>query len=158
MPTRDGGVYTTTGEKIGMHDGAQFVTIGQRHGLNLRSKYQVSGIKGMSETKAHYVVERNMATNTIVVAEEDDPTLYRKEISVTNVNWIAGDAPQMPLRCCARIRHRQPLQHCQILFFLRPQKKEYLMVFDIPQRAVASGQSAVFYAEDGVMLGGGVIE
>ena len=117
----------------------------------------------MTETKAHYVVERDMATNTIVVAEENNPALYHKEINVTNVNWIMGEAPQMPLQCLARIRYRQPLQAACIRQHVSGKNNSmlpttcYIIRFDEPQRAVAPGQSAVFYAEDGAMLGGGII-
>lgn len=170
MPAREGlsaaqagAVVTSAGEKIGTHDGAQFVTIGQRHGLNLSSKYHVSGSMGASETKAHYVVSKSMSTNTVVVAEENDPALYKKEIIVTDPHWISGNssfeilAKNEPLRCFSRIRYRQPLQSCKILYFLRSQEKKYRVVFDIPQRAIAPGQSAVFYTENGIMLGGGII-
>lgn len=168
LPEEKGVVLTTAGVKIGDHDGAQFVTIGQRHGLGLSSKYQVASSKGNSETKAHYVVERDVATNTVVVAEEHDPMLYRKEIIAANMNWISGNAPRLPLRCLARIRYRQPLQAAHIVSYGTYQaasKKNnslihdtsYVLHFDEPQRAVASGQSAVFYAKDGSVLGGGVI-
>lgn len=157
LPHKEGFVLTTAGIKIGDHDGAQFVTIGQRHGLGLSSKYQVAGSRGNAHTQAHYVVEKDITTNTIMVAEDDDPLLYRKEITANNINWVSGNAPRLPLQCLARVRYRQPLQYCQILFFLRSQEKEYRIVFDKPQRAIAPGQSVVFYTEEGEMLGGGMI-
>jgi tRNA-specific 2-thiouridylase len=167
MPAREGAVLTTTGATIGMHDGAQFVTIGQRHGLNLGIKNHELTISGNRETKAHYVVERDMATNTVVVAEENDPALYRKEIIVTDVNWIPGETPQMPLSCFARIRFRQHLQEARIMnheSWGDREKSEsiihdsrFVIQFKNPQRAVAPGQSAVCYAKNGAMLGGGVI-
>lgn len=163
LPLQEGAVLTATGTKIGSHDGAQFVTVGQRHGLNLGIKNHELGIMGKHETKAHYVVERDMVANTVVVAEEDDPLLYRKKIMVHDVSWISGDLPaggsQLPLSCFARIRYRQPLQSCLLLSVLPSQDTEYRLkaVFDQPQRAVAPGQSAVFYTEKREMLGGGII-
>lgn len=164
LPLREGAVVTTARVKIGAHDGAQFVTIGQRHGLNLSSKYQVAGSRGKSETKAHYVVKRDMATNTIVVGKEDDPLLYRKEIAARNINWISGSEPPLPFSCFARIRYRQPLQAACIRQHVSGKKNKpilhttcYLLHFDEPQRAVAPGQSVVFYTKKGEMLGGGVI-
>lgn len=154
LPLQEGAVLTTAGIKIGNHDGAQFVTIGQRHGLDLGGN-----------ANPHYVVEKDVATNTIVVAEENDPLLYRKEIEVSRVNWISGNTPRLSLQCLARIRYRQPLQEARIMNYeLRHEKNDFiiphslfLIRFSEPQRAVAPGQSVVFYTEDGAMLGGGVI-
>ena len=58
------------------------------------------------------------------------------------------------MNCFARIRYRQPLQKV-VVYGLK--FKDYGLVFDVPQRAVAQGQSTVFYDESGNMLGGGII-
>lgn len=156
IPAREGVVLTRSGDRIGAHDGAQFVTVGQRHGLDLGGN-----------ANPYYVVEKNMATNTVVVAEEDDPLLYRKEIAVNNINFISGNEPELPLQCLARIRYRQPLQEARIMNYEswgnRDKNKStnhdsrFMVQFKEPQRAVATGQSAVFYTENGEMLGGAVI-
>ena len=66
-----------------------------------------------------------------------------------------GNPPAtLPYPCQARVRHRHPLQECRIIE-LREEK--CLVEFQRPQRAVAPGQSVVFYRE-GVCLGGGVID
>jgi len=140
LPVRVGSVLDTAGNKIGEHEGAHFYTIGQRHGL---------GIGGSAEPL--YIAEKDTARNTIVVAKgRVDPALFSSELIVHDVHWISGVAPEFPLNCLARIRYRQPLQKCTVT------NKEKLQ-FQEPQRAVAPGQSVVFYGEDGAMLGGGII-
>jgi tRNA-specific 2-thiouridylase len=57
-----------------------------------------------------------------------------------------------PFRCQARLRYRQPLQDCTVT----AQGDGLRVDFDVPQRAVAPGQFAVFYAGE-ECLGGAVI-
>ncbi len=160
-----GKVLTTAGKIVGEHEGVQFYTIGQRHGL------------GFGGGIPFYIAEKDAKTNTLVVAEgPNDNALFSKELTVENINWISGNFPQLPLECEARIRYRQPLQFCRIgripadneriianhksfaihedsfndSFTLRVSFKE-------EQRAVTPGQSVVFYKK-GVMLGGGIIQ
>ena len=59
----------------------------------------------------------------------------------------------MPLRCQVRLRHRQPLQDCTITL----KNGSVRMAFDVPQRAVTAGQSAVFYDGE-VCLGGAIVD
>ncbi len=140
---RRGAVVTTAGRVVGEHEGIEFYTIGQRHGLSIGG-----GIP-------YYVAEKQKETNTLVVAEGPyDEQLFAQELVVTQVNWISGHAPALPFRCHARIRYRQPLQRCKIY---KSQTINYNVYFDEPQRAVTPGQSAVLYHGD-TMLGGGVIE
>jgi len=152
LPKRKGAVINSAGEVLGRHDGAEFFTIGQRHGLK---------IGGMPEPM--YVAGRDILTNTLTVAENaGDPILYKKELSVSGLHWIAppaaGQALRFPFECLARIRYRQPLQKARIM------NDEFLVRFDEPQRAVAPGQSVVFYSDEKgnlpagrQVLGGGII-
>ncbi|MBI2039087.1 MAG: tRNA 2-thiouridine(34) synthase MnmA [Candidatus Niyogibacteria bacterium] len=150
LPKKTGDVVTTSGKKVGEHDGAHFYTIGQRHGL------------GIGGGTPYYVAAKNLEANTLTVAEGiHDPELYVKEIHVVDVNWLSGTAPsslQSPasdLQYDARIRYRQPLQRCHIQS-LGNSVSKLRVVFDAPQRAATSGQSAVFY-KGGELLGGGII-
>ena len=140
LPVTIGEVQTTEGRALGVHDGAYFYTVGQRHGLNIGGQKQPL-----------YVAEKNVQTNTLVVARgADDPILYRRELAVLDINWIGGVPPAFPLKCFARIRYRQPLQKCSVF-------EGGNVVFDNPQRAIAPGQSIVWYTAESIMLGGGII-
>lgn len=160
IPRERGEVFTTSGQKVGEHEGAYFYTIGQRHGLSLGVKNRELGITGQRNTKPHYVAEKDVKTNTIVVAEGDDnPALYGKEIDLTDVNFINSQSARTIRANCsieilARIRYRQPLTPA--LFIIH--NSSFKLVFDEPQKFVAPGQSAVFYGKDGEMLGGGIIK
>lgn len=140
IPSRRGTVRTTAGKVVGEHDGAEFYTIGQRHGL------------GVGGGIPYYVTEKNIKTNTVVVAEgPHDNALFGRELIAAEVNWISG-APLLPLDIEARIRYRQPLERARII----NHESGIRVIFEQDQRAITPGQSVVFYKE-GMMLGGGVI-
>lgn len=135
---REGKVVTTDGTVIGKHDGIAFYTIGQRHGL------------GIGGGVSYYVAEKDVATNTLVVGKgPNDSILYKKEIMVNHLNWISDFCEG---RCEVRIRYRQPRVPALVL----KENDRVRVVFDVPQRGVAPGQSAVFYDREKV-LGGGII-
>lgn len=156
LPTHKGKVVTVRGKEIGTHDGVEFYTIGQRHGINIGG-----GIP-------FYVTEKDVKTNTVVVAEGPyDDALFRNELVVRDAHWISGAAPDLPLECEVRIRYRQPLQKASIQYLVSSIKEvddqkspilntKYVIQFSEPQRAVTPGQSVVFYKDD-EMLGGGII-
>ncbi|HEY4475627.1 MAG TPA: tRNA 2-thiouridine(34) synthase MnmA [Candidatus Paceibacterota bacterium] len=158
IPEKLGAVLSTVGAKIGEHRGAYFYTIGQRH-LGIKN-YELR-IKGKNEIKPCYVAEKDIKNNTLVVAEGDDnPALYRKEIELTNVNFInpqysniLQNVGMSDMEIYARIRYRQPLVSAKLIIH----NARYKIHFGQPIRFVAPGQSAVFYSKKGEMLGGGVI-
>ena len=142
LGTKLGKVLTTAGKIVGEHEGVQFYTIGQRHGL------------GFGGGIPFYVVEKDAKTNMLVVAEgPNDNALFSKELTVESINWISGETPTFPLRCEARIRYKQPLQACSVERIA----DSIGITFGEEQRAVTPGQSVVFYKK-GVMLGGGIIQ
>ncbi len=149
MPPRVGMVRTKEGAIIGKHDGVQYYTVGQRHGLN---------IGGFPEPL--YIAQKDVRANVLVVAKgEHDEALFRRELVAENFNWIGSTPHEFPLRCQARIRYRQPLQSCEVFEDGSPRfaGEAGRVVFDSPQRAVAPGQSIVFYSGE-KMLGGAVIQ
>jgi len=142
IPAKRGSVVTTSGKKIGEHEGLFSYTLGQRQGI------------GIGGGIPFYVVAKDYKTNTLIVAEGPfDEKLFRQELKARDLNWISGDAPRFPYKCEARIRYRQPLQFCRIAEIT---SNRLLVTFAEPQRAVTPGQSIVFY-KNGEMLGGGII-
>ena len=134
--------------RIGRHEGAQFYTIGQRKGL---------GIGGHANPV--FVIATDIASNRIYVGEgEDHPGLLRKclRIAPDEIHWIRP-AEAMPVggerRCRVRIRYRQPLQDATLLM----REGGLFILFDEMQRSITPGQFAVWYADDGELLGSGVI-
>jgi len=151
IPPRKGPIVTTDGRVVGVHHGIAPFTIGQRHGL------------GIGDATPHFVVEKDRARNTLVVARGERPDeLYSDSLGAAEAHWISGQAPQFPLKCEARIRYRQPLEKCVVQVLGSGgagelgSGEELRVVFERPQRAVAPGQFVVFYDGD-VCLGGAVI-
>ena len=118
----------------------------------------------------YYVTEKNLAANTLTVAQGPyDAGLFRSELVAHGPRWVSGRAPTMPFTCEARIRYRQPLQKCVVTSHESrvtdaamhvsddAMAHDRLLVrFAEPQRAVTPGQSIVFYRGE-VMLGGAII-
>ncbi len=140
---KKGKILLSNGEIIGEHEGLSFYTLGQRHGLG-----QPGGGKPL------FVVGKNMKTNELLVGLEDDPLLLKKEIQLENLHFVSGQAPNFPLQCEVRLRHRQPLQ--RVVLQKGKKKGEATLLFQKAQKAVTPGQFAVFYVK-GECLGGGVI-
>ena len=115
IPSRRGAVLTASGKKIGEHDGAEFYTIGQRHGI------------GVGGGIPFYVAGKDIEMNTLMVAKgPNDNALFSKKLTVESINWISGETPIFPFRCEARIRYRQPLQRASIRYQVSGIKNSYL--------------------------------
>lgn len=151
LPAQPGPIVTPEGQRVGEHAGLMYYTLGQRQGLRI-------GGRADAGHAPWYVADKRLADNALVVVQGDHALLYSSAISVTDCHWIgtafspgelaAGIATNV------KLRYRQPDQLCRV----RSAPNGRLLVdFERPQRAVAPGQYAVFYAGDRC-LGGGVIE
>ncbi len=138
--TRPGELVDTAGRVLGEHRGAVHYTVGQRRGL------------GVAAGEPLYVVRVDAARNRVVVGSERD--LYRDSMTVRGVNWVSCPPPREPVAAEVKVRYRARPAAAVV----RPEGEARVRVdFAGPQRAVAPGQSAVFYRGD-VVLGGGVID
>ncbi|MFH1759161.1 MAG: tRNA 2-thiouridine(34) synthase MnmA [Patescibacteria group bacterium] len=174
IPEKKGAILDIAHNKVGEHNGAWFYTIGQRH---LRIKNYELRITGTNR-KPFYVVAKDIKKNTITIAEGDNhPALYKSEIKLTEVNLFSSvilktesegsnkDSSPMAqnddvfeISVLARIRYCQLLQKATLQFATR-RVVNCIIKFDKPQKAIAIGQSAVFYDTKGKeMLGGGIME
>lgn len=145
-----GPIITTDGDIVGTHKGLSFYTIGQRH---LDSGEISFGKRGDRPTLPHYVVRKDKEKNALIVAEgEDNEALFVKKVSLKDVILQSG-GEEFFGRVFARVRYRQPISAAS----LKISGNKGDLIFDDAQKFVAPGQSAVFYREDGEMLGGGVI-
>lgn len=125
-----------SGKTVGAHDGAIFYTLGQRHGLD------VGG--GMP----YYVVGKDMVKNEVYVSRNlNDESMWRTNLHLVDMHWI--DQSPRPLESIlVRLRHRGNLLSAHLT--------SDTLQLDSPERAVASGQSAVVY-RDNEVLGGGIV-
>jgi len=143
-----GDVVTTDGRRIGVHHGAVYYTLGQRQGLG------IGGVRGAAEAP-WFVAAKDLARNELLVVQgHDHPALLSRRLCASELSWIAGTAPMLPLRCSAKTRYRQPDQACVIESIA---DGVAAVAFESPQRAVTPGQSVVFYL-GARCLGGGVID
>lgn len=125
------------GKIVGVHDGAQFYTIGQRKGLN------VGGHKD-----SVFVIDTDVENNIIYIGEgHTHKGLSRSCLRIvpSDIHWIREDL-RMEVgeirRYRVRIRYRQPLQDATLVM----RENGLYILFDAPQRGVTPGQFAVWYA------------
>ncbi len=124
-----------SGKKVGMHDGAIFYTLGQRHGLD------VGG--GLP----YYVVGKDMNKNEVYVSRDlGDDALWLEDVLLSSAHWINEEPAAGEYKI--RVRHRAPLVSARL--------DGDRLHLDEAQRAVAAGQSIVIY-DGAVCLGGGIV-
>ncbi len=136
IKTKTGNIIHLDGRVLGKHDGVYYYTIGQRHGLNM-------GIGG----GPYYLVSKDIKKNIIYVGEEKD--LLTKKTKVSEISWVSKKL-KLPAQLDVRLRYRAGLKKAIL-------KKNGELELKTPERAITSGQSAVFYKK-GELLGGGIIE
>ena len=137
LSNRGGEIVDEEGIVIGRHQGVHQFTIGQRKGL------------GFAAGKPLYVLSIDRENNRVVVA--DDESLRTTTCEVENINWIAQVPSNEPMRAAVKIRHK----HIPADATVTPLDAAYArVIFDVPQRAITSGQGAVFYDAERVLGGG----
>lgn len=127
------------GRVLGQHKGLIGYTIGQRKGLGVAAAHRL------------YVYDKDPEHNIVRLGGEE--RIFSREVAVENLNLIALDRIDAPLRCRARVRYHHAEQPCTVE---QTGAHSLRVRFDEPQRAVVPGQSLVLYDGDYV-LGGGVI-
>ncbi len=146
-PSVPGDFIDLDGKVLGRHKGIEHYTIGQRRGLGVSAPYPL------------YVAEIDKEKNLVVLGKDSD--LFCSGLIADDLVWPAEYDPCCEFDAMVKIRlaskpvkaHVAPYQPLENEEFCG---KAYKVVFDEPQRAVAPGQSVVFY-KDGITLGGGII-
>ncbi|MGH8214129.1 MAG: tRNA 2-thiouridine(34) synthase MnmA [Rhodanobacteraceae bacterium] len=147
LPAQPGELRTPDGGVVGEHAGAMFYTPGQRSGLHIGGRAGGSG-------EAWYVVGKDVAANVVYVDQgHDSEWLQSRSIAASRAHWVAGAPPAADFDCAAMTRYRQPLQPCRVTV----DGDRCNVRFEERQRAVAPGQSVVFYRDE-ECLGGAVID
>jgi tRNA-uridine 2-sulfurtransferase len=133
----EGDIVNEDGDILGRHSGVHQFTIGQRKGL------------GFAAGKPLYVIALDRENNRVIVGEDD--ALRKNACEVESINWIALDHPRDAFRAMVKIRHK----HVPAPATVEPLDALHARVtFDEPQRAITSGQAAVFYDNDARVLAG----
>jgi tRNA-uridine 2-sulfurtransferase len=134
---RSGDIVDSGGAVLGQHRGLHRLTVGQRKGL------------GLATGTPMYVLKLEPAESRVVVGPREE--LGGRELTATDVNWIAGAPPEGPRQFTARIRHR----HQDAPATVTPDGLNRASVtFTDPQMAITPGQAVVFYDGDDVVGGG----
>ena len=135
------------GQVVGHHSGAHYFTVGQRKGLAIGGT-----------PKPLFVVDTDVEKNIIYTGQgEDHPGLYRRGLFVRKdeIHWVRPDLALKEgaeIRVEARIRYRQPLEWATLYL----EGPGLYIIFDNPQKAIASGQFVAWYAGE-ELIGSGVI-
>ncbi len=133
--------FLETGKNIGRHDGAYYYTIGQRHGLDIKTG-----------GGPYFIAGKDIKKNIIYVTT-DEKNLASSVAEIGKINWI-DQRPTLPAKVGVKIRYRSESIPAEIS---RGKKAGVLTIkFKKIARAVTPGQSAVFYRGQ-KMLGGGII-
>jgi tRNA-specific 2-thiouridylase len=138
LKPRTGEIIDIAGNIRGQHRGLAYYTIGQRQGL------------GVSGGQPLYVIGLDTLTNRLVIGPQEQ--LLKKSLRAGNLNWILGQAPEGIVEITARVRYRAS----EVKACLSVKNETAEVTFLEPQRALAPGQSVVFYQGE-LVLGGGVI-
>ncbi len=132
-----GEVVDTGGRVLGKHAGVVDFTVGQRRGI------------GVSAPTPLYVTEVRPESQQVVVGRRKD--LEVREVRVGGMNWFLDPSEASSVQ----VRYNSSPGACEIS---RDNDGEWLAHLEEPAMGVASGQSAVFYTQDGTrVVGGGVV-
>lgn len=136
-----GDILDDHGKRVGVHDGAIFYTIGQRHGLDIGG--------GLP----YYVIGKDMKTNTVFVSNNlDNKNLWKKTLTLDKFHYTFDGYDLSSNTIEVKTRYRAANVGCKISF----EEDKLVVQLEEPIRAVTPGQSAVFYDQD-FCVGGGII-
>ncbi len=142
IPSKRGDVLNESGEVVGYHDGALFLTLGERHGFTITKK--------TPNDNPHYIVGKDIEKNTIIVSDIQNQKKVNNGIlqnyGIENISWV-HNAPEVGKKYTAQIRYHGKYLACKY--------EDGQVIFDEPV-LVAKGQSIVIFDND-ECLGGGIV-
>ncbi len=136
---KPGSFIDEEGNKIGIHQGYPFYTIGQRRGL------------GINTNEALHVKEIVPNNNTVVLSKRSQ--LFKRTILIEDYYLVDEEDFSPGKRISVKIRYRKQDTPCKVDIISQKHMKIHLLT---PLDMIAPGQSAVFY-DRGRVLGGGTI-
>lgn len=141
IETKQGTVLNEQGKVIGTQNGAEFMTLGQRHGFTITDK-ALSG-------KIMYVSAKDTSQNSITVSDLESSTLYNKaRLELSQANWFSEleENKEYTSQC----RYHQKKIRCTIF-------ENTVELLESPSDPATPGQICVMYDSD-IIVGSGVIE
>ena len=147
IPAQKGNIIDIdTGKKVGEHRGVYYYTIGQHKGLG------IGGISGETAT-GWFIVKKDAKKNILYVTRGDTQKyLMSNKCVVRKLNFINKEE-FFPQKVGVKFRYRQA-DHPAIINKI---DNEIVCEYDY-YKAVTPGQEAVFYNEEGLMIGSGTID
>ncbi|TFG80476.1 MAG: tRNA 2-thiouridine(34) synthase MnmA [Spirochaetales bacterium] len=136
-----GDIVDSAGNVLGRHRGIAHYTIGQRRGIGVSLG-----------PKAMYVAALDPVKNRVVIS--DDASLFSGGLVGSEAFLADKRLEGSSVRAQVRIRQNHKPAPASVVV----SDGRATVRFDLPQRAVAPGQSAVFYDGEGFVLGGCIID
>ena len=141
LEPKPGNIVDSKGHILGKHTGLYHYTIGQRKGL------------GISHPSPLFVLGFCPEKNEVIVGELEE--LYQKEFEVSDVNLLLYEKLEKPLEVEVKTRYSSK----QVKATIQQMDENRIRVkLEEPQKAITPGQSAVFYIDGDIVLGGGKIQ
>ena len=147
IPAQKGNIIDIdTGKKVGEHRGVYYYTIGQHKGLG------IGGISGETAT-GWFIVKKDAKKNILYVTRGDTQEyLLSNKCIVRKLNFINKDE-KFPQKVGVKFRYRQADHPATI----NKVGDEIICEYNY-YKAVTPGQEAVFYNDEGFMIGSGTID
>ena len=139
-----GNILDSKNNIIGIHEGIENYTIGQRKHINV------------SINKPLYVIKINKSNNSIVVGDREN--LKSKEINIHQINWLGKKSflkNKFYENLNVKVRARQKPIKGNLELLENGEGKVLLNEYTY---AVSKGQGCVFYNNEDQLLGGGWIK
>ena len=138
--SKPGNYIDVNGNVLGQHKGIINYTIGQRKGLGIALGHPM------------FVTNKSVKDNTVTLGSNED--LFKKTLIATDINLIATDKIDTPIKVQAKARYRQKAAPATVV---QLDENTIRVDFVDPIRAISPGQSVVLYDGDTV-IGGGIIK
>ena len=136
-----GNFVDKNGKVLGKHQGIWNFTIGQRRGL------------GISADRPLYVIGLNKENNEVVLGYAEDG--MKASLTAGDLTWLSVPPLEKNTSLKAKIRSSQTPIEAE---FVPLDENNAEIRFFENQKAIALGQSVVFYDDNDYVLGGGIIK
>lgn len=138
-----GNIVNSEGKILGQHKGLHRYTLGQRRWI---------GVPSNTDNEFYVVIGFNHGRNELIVGFDNpkSPGLFGSEFDIQGLSFI-NQPIQESCKILAKPRYRDPSQS---ITYHPTGPDTAKVIFDQPQRALASGQVIAFY-KDEILIGGG---